>query len=137
MNLRVRYGKPTVVTVDIAAGRHRRAGAGEITVRDLLVAGIGDLIAAGEGDPDRPVALSDDGFCFRSFIATGRPEYFRPGRVGFKGDKACDSARDASTQMAEWSRPPRAGCPPPATARSTATSCARRSGSRSRTRMSP
>ena len=30
----------------------------EIVVRDLLIAGMGDSIAAGEGNPDRPVQLS-------------------------------------------------------------------------------
>ena len=103
VNLRARYGKRTVVTVDITppGGTTRRA-TGEIMVRDLLIAGLGDSIAAGEGDPDRPVALDDSGFCFRSFGATGgRREYFRPGRVGFKGDKACDSG---ATDMAEWAK---------------------------------
>jgi hypothetical protein len=105
INLRARYGKPTAVSVDIAspAGAVRRAS-GTIEVRDLLVAGLGDSIAAGEGDPDRPVALSDDGFCFRNFIPTGRPEYFRPGRVGFSGDKTCDGARGPESNMAEWAR---------------------------------
>ena len=105
VNLRARYGKRTVVTVDITppGGTARRA-TGEIVVRDLLIAGLGDSIAAGEGDPDRPVALDDSGFCFRNFAATGRREYFRPGRVGFGGDKACDGARDPNTNMAEWSR---------------------------------
>src|SRR5215472_7026402 len=105
VNLRIRYGATTAVTVDIAtpAGAVRRA-TGAIAVRDLLIAGLGDSIAAGEGDPDRPVALSDDGFCFRNFIATGRSEYFRPGRVGFSGDKACDGGRDPGTNMAEWAR---------------------------------
>ena len=105
INLRARYGKPTAVTVDIASanGTTRRAS-GAIEVRDLLVAGLGDSIAAGEGDPDRPVALSDDGFCFRNFIPTGRPEYFRPGRVGFNGDKTCDGARGPDTNMAEWAQ---------------------------------
>ncbi|HEY2136214.1 MAG TPA: hypothetical protein VGH49_10015 [Xanthobacteraceae bacterium] len=103
VNLRARAGKPTGVMVDMTApsGATRHA-TGEIDVRDLLIAGLGDSIAAGEGDPDRPVALSDDGFCFRNFIATGRSEYFRPGRVGFNGDKACDGARDPNTNMAEW-----------------------------------
>ena len=41
-------------------------------VRDILIAGLGDSIASGEGNPDRPVALSDDGFCFRSYL--GGPE---------------------------------------------------------------
>src|SRR5262245_58321836 len=102
VNLRARYGKRTVVTVDITpAGGTARRATGEIMVRDLLIAGLGDSVAAGEGDPDRPVALDDSGFCFRSFgSAAGRREYFRPGRVGFKGDKACDSAPGPGTSMA-------------------------------------
>jgi hypothetical protein len=103
VNLRARYGKRTVVTVDVTppGGAARRA-TGEIMVRDLLIAGLGDSIAAGEGDPDRPVALDDSGFCFRSFgAAGGRREYFRPGRVGFNGDKTCDGG---ATDMTEWSR---------------------------------
>jgi hypothetical protein len=106
VNTRVLYGKPTVAAVEITppGGVPRRASA-EILVQDLLIAGIGDSIAAGEGNPDRPVALSDDGFCFRNFIATGRSEYFRPGRVGYKGDKACETgAGGGGSNMAEWSR---------------------------------
>ncbi len=112
MRLRVTYGKPTVATVDITApdGTAQRA-TGEILVRDLLIAGLGDSIASGEGDPDRPVALDDGGFCFRRFLAGGRSEYFRPGRAGYRGDKACDSPRAdtgaaASTGggAAEWAR---------------------------------
>jgi hypothetical protein len=101
VNLRARYGKRTVVTVDITppGGTARRA-TGEIMVRDLLIAGLGDSIAAGEGDPDRPVALADDGFCFRSFASTGRTEYFRPGRVGFKGDRSCDSGSSENDREA-------------------------------------
>jgi hypothetical protein len=114
VNLRARYGKPTAVTVEFAGadGATRRAS-GEIQVRDLLIAGLGDSVASGEGDPDRPVALADDGFCFRNFFATGRTEYFRPGRVGFNGDKACEggraaeagpSGRGTNSNMAEWSK---------------------------------
>src|ERR1700722_8203148 len=104
VNLRALYGRTTKVTVDITAGGAPRRTPDAIEVRDLLIAGIGDSIAAGEGDPDRPVALSDDGFCFRKFLATGRKDYFRPGRVGFTGDKACDAASNASSSMAEWAR---------------------------------
>jgi hypothetical protein len=103
VNLRARYGKTTAVTVDIATpDAPPRRATGDIQVRDLLIAGIGDSIAAGEGNPDRPVALADDGFCFRTFVPTGRREYFRPGRVGFHGDKACDSGSGGNT--GEWSK---------------------------------
>lgn len=106
VNLRAVYGKPTVVVVDItdASGAPPRRATTEILVHDLLIAGLGDSIAAGEGNPDRPVVLSDEGFCFRRFIAAGRSEFFRPGRQGFKGDKACDSGRGADTDRTEWSR---------------------------------
>jgi hypothetical protein len=104
VNLRALNGKTTKVTVDITAGGVTRRAADAIEVRDLLIAGLGDSIASGEGDPDRPVALADDGFCFRNFIATGRKDYFRPGRVGFEGDKACDSAQGGNSSMAEWAR---------------------------------
>lgn len=105
VNLRAVYGKPTIVVVDIAVpgGAPRRATT-EILVQDLLIAGLGDSIAAGEGNPDRPVVLTDEGFCFRRFIASGRSEFFRPGRYGFKGDKACDAGRGVDNDRAEWAR---------------------------------
>jgi hypothetical protein len=105
VNLRARDGLTTAVTVDVTppGGAPRRA-VGEIAVRDLLIAGLGDSVASGEGNPDRPVALDDTGFCFRTF-AIGRGEYFRPGRVGYKGDRACDnSPGGAGSDMSEWSR---------------------------------
>ena len=56
VRIRLIYGKPTNVTVDVAVpnAAPQRATA-EIVVRDLLIAGLGDSIAAGEGNPDRPV----------------------------------------------------------------------------------
>ncbi|HLH89823.1 MAG TPA: hypothetical protein VKX28_15330 [Xanthobacteraceae bacterium] len=104
VNLRALYGRTTKVTVDVTSGGVTRQTSDAIDVRDLLIAGLGDSIASGEGDPDRPVALSDDGFCFRNFLATGRKDYFRPGRVGFNGDKACDATQGGGSNMAEWAR---------------------------------
>src|SRR5262249_1913315 len=53
VRLRVRYGRPTVATADIPLpdGSIKRATT-EILVRDLLIAGLGDSIASGEGNPD-------------------------------------------------------------------------------------
>lgn len=62
----------------------------DILVQDLLVAGLGNSIAAGEGNPDKPVGLSDLGFCFRRFLGTSVSQYFRPGRAGYKGDSSCE-----------------------------------------------
>jgi hypothetical protein len=69
INLRVRYGKQTVASVDVssgdATGQHLST---EIKVRDILIAGLGDSIASGEGNPDRAIALADEGFCFRNYL---------------------------------------------------------------------
>ena len=105
IRLRVPAGRSTIVTADVrhADGTLERVSA-EIAVRDFLIAGLGDSIAAGEGNPDRPIALSDDGFCFRQFIGTSRSEYFRPGRAGFKGDKSCELSRPGPDAVNAWNR---------------------------------
>ena len=81
VRIRVRYGRPTIVSVDVSSPDQmvQRAST-EILVRDLLIAGMGDSFAAGEGNPDRAIALDDGGFCYRRFGGGG--EYFRPGRAG-------------------------------------------------------
>ena len=107
IRIRVRQGRPTIAAVDVALpdGTAQRVIA-EIMVRDYLIAGMGDSIAAGEGNPDRPIALDDGGFCFRRFFAGSTSEYFRPGRVGFKGNRACDPALSAGSgnTSGDWSR---------------------------------
>jgi lysophospholipase L1-like esterase len=60
-------------------------------VRDVLIAGLGDSIASGEGNPDRAIALADDGFCFRSYLGGAGGQFYRPSRAGFKGGRACES----------------------------------------------
>ena len=88
INIRVRYGAPTVVTVDVNAGPEvPERLTEEIQVRDILIAGLGDSIASGEGNPDRAIELSGGGFCFRSYL--GGSEYYRPGRARYQGDKSC------------------------------------------------
>src|SRR5258708_28051009 len=63
INFRAIYGRRTVATVDVSTGAEAPARIStDIAVRDILIAGLGDSIASGEGNPDRPVALSDDGF---------------------------------------------------------------------------
>ncbi len=102
VKLRVRYGRPTVASVDIVLpdGTAQRVVT-EIAVRDVLIAGIGDSIAAGEGNPDRAVRLSDEGFCFRSFAGV---EYYRPGRAGFNGNKSCGTMPGENSGSQEWAR---------------------------------
>jgi hypothetical protein len=105
VTVRLHYGKPTTASVDIAVpGEPVRRATTVIAVRDLLIAGLGDSVASGDGNPDRPVALADDGFCFRRFLSTGRAEYFRPGRIGFPGDRACDGDTGAGTARTDWAK---------------------------------
>jgi hypothetical protein len=105
VRVRVAYKRTTTATVDIALedGTARRVLA-DIAVRDVLIAGIGDSVAAGEGNPDRPVPIADIGFCFRRFLGSTLSEYFRPGREGFRGDSACESAAADTQSVADWSR---------------------------------
>ncbi|MFX4512859.1 hypothetical protein ABTA89_19785, partial [Acinetobacter baumannii] len=83
--LRVRYGRSTVATVDVASSEGSQRAATEIAVRDIFIAGLGDSIASGEGNPDRPIALADEGFCFRYYLSSATAQYYRPSRAGYKG----------------------------------------------------
>lgn len=96
------YGRPTTVSVDIILtdGTALRL-VSDIQVHDVLIAGMGDSIAAGEGNPDRAVRLSDEGFCFKRF--DGR-EYYRPGRAGFSGNKSCNIMAGEDAGASEWAR---------------------------------
>jgi lysophospholipase L1-like esterase len=92
INLRARYGRPTVATVEVSSGPDApQRVTTEISVRDIFIAGLGDSIASGEGNPDRPIALSEEGFCFRSYLATAAAQYYRPSRAGYKGGRACEA----------------------------------------------
>lgn len=104
INIRVMHGQPTIAVVDMAVQGTTSRATTEILVRDLLIAGLGDSIAAGEGNPDRPITLADDGFCFRQFIASGAAEYYRPGRAGYPGDKSCGGGQSAEADRIAWAR---------------------------------
>jgi hypothetical protein len=100
LNLRVRYGVPTNVTVDVSSADGAQRVAAAIDVRDIFIAGLGDSIASGEGNPDRAVALSDEGFCFRSYLGTASSQFYRPSRAGYKGGRACE----APDTLQNWQR---------------------------------
>ena len=101
VNLRVRYGKTTVATVDVSSGQDASQKIStEIKVRDVLIAGLGDSVASGEGNPDRPVALADEGFCFRYYLGSAAAQYYRPSRNGYKGGRACE----APDTLQNWQR---------------------------------
>jgi len=92
VNLRVRFGRTTVATVHVSSGSEpTQRVTTEIAVRDIFIAGLGDSIASGEGNPDRPIALADEGFCFRSYLGTAAAQYYRPSRAGYKGGRACEA----------------------------------------------
>lgn len=101
INLRVAYGRTTVATVDVSSGAEAAQRVStEIAVRDIFIAGLGDSVASGEGNPDRQIALSDEGFCFQSYLGGPGSEYFRPSRAGYKGGRACGSGG----QIQAWQR---------------------------------
>src|SRR4051812_31050623 len=106
INFRARYGKPTAASVDVSSGPDAPLRvATEIMVRDIFIAGLGDSIASGEGNPDRAIALSDEGFCFRSYLGAASAQYYRPSRAGYKGGRACeapDSLQNWQRQSALW-----------------------------------
>ncbi|MFL6815432.1 MAG: hypothetical protein ACJ8EK_15490 [Bradyrhizobium sp.] len=92
VSLRVRYGRATVANVHVSSGPETpQRVSTEIMVRDIFIAGLGDSIASGEGNPDRAMALADEGFCFRSYLGTATSQYYRPSRAGYKGGRACES----------------------------------------------
>jgi hypothetical protein len=54
------------------------------------------------------VTLSDEGFCFRSYLTSA--EYYRPGRAGYSGDKTCTAGSSGGLSAwqkvaAQWSNP--------------------------------
>src|SRR5438477_185527 len=61
-------------------------------------------IAAGEGNPDRAVRLSDEGFCYRRFLGGNSSEYFRPGRNGYGGNRSCEGDPGNDSDASSWAR---------------------------------
>jgi hypothetical protein len=103
--LRVPYGRITVATVDIPLGdgTAQRVVA-EIAVRDVLIAGLGDSIAAGEGNPDKAVEL-EGGFCFKRFLrGSAGGQYFRPSRAGYGDDRSCENGPSTPAATKDWAR---------------------------------
>ncbi len=101
VNTRVRYGRDTVASVEVSSGADPTQKVSTlIRVRDIFIAGLGDSIASGEGNPDRAVALSDEGFCFRYYLGSASAQYYRPSRAGYKGGRACE----APDTLQNWQR---------------------------------
>src|SRR5258708_2594990 len=104
VKLRVPYGRTTVtaVNVQVGEGTAQRITA-EIAVRDVLIAGLGDSIAAGEGNPDKALVL-ESGFCFKRFLNGGSSQYYRPSRAGFGGDRSCEDKPASASDTLDWAR---------------------------------
>ena len=104
VRLRVRSGRTAVATVDIPLGDGTaQRVVTEIAVRDILIAGLGDSIAAGEGNPDRAVEL-EGGFCFKRFLRSGGSQYFRPSRAGYEDDRSCENGPSTPAAARDWAR---------------------------------
>jgi hypothetical protein len=103
---RLADGKPTIAAVGVTRpDTSVESVSAEIQVRDLLIAGLGDSVAAGEGNPDKPVALADEGFCYQRFLGAARGEYSRPSRQGDNGDKACETGPGGAPAATESPMP--------------------------------
>jgi len=101
VNLRVRYGRETIASVEVSSGETSpQKLSTEIRVRDFFIAGLGDSIASGEGNPDRAIALAEEGFCFRYYFSSAIAQYYRPSRAGYKGGRACE----APDTLQNWQR---------------------------------
>ncbi len=135
INLRVRYGKQTVATVDVSSGSDpTQRVQTEIQVRDVFIAGLGDSIASGEGNPDRPLALVRRRLLLpllsrhrRRAVLPAEPRRLQ-GRARLRGARIRSPTGSATA---------RSGSTRPATARSTATRPAPRSRSPCATPTSP
>jgi hypothetical protein len=86
------YGAATPVRVVVQKeGQTPFALDTQVEVRDVLVVGIGDSIASGEGNPDKPIALGgrNEGFCLVR-TASNR-QYVVPTRAGVHVVRSCET----------------------------------------------
>jgi len=104
---RVPANRPTAVSV-VAQSESGTTIQGNITVeaRDVLIIGLGDSVASGEGNPTRPVVLSDNGFCFRRVFAFqwggSRDQFYLPGRAEANVVADCPQANEVRDQRDAW-----------------------------------
>jgi hypothetical protein len=73
-----------------------------VETRDVLIIGLGDSTASGEGNPIVPVALNDNGFCFRRVAGTDRQRFFLPGRAKANVVADCPLPGDVPDQRDAW-----------------------------------
>lgn len=90
--LEFRFSNKRESPVDLIAQRNdgsKLRASSKVRVKDYLVVGMGDSLASGEGNPERPARLADNGFCFRRL--TSGTEFFVPSRAGEGFTRACPS----------------------------------------------
>jgi hypothetical protein len=100
---RFRYGGTTAVSVVV-----RKDGAIQaqlntsVQVRDLLIVGMGDSVASGEGNPDQPIALggANQGFCFDRAVSDA--EYVTPIRANVNVIPACSD--EQTDPIEKWEK---------------------------------
>lgn len=100
INLRVRYGKQTVATVDVSSGSDPTQ-----RVQTEIGSATSSSPASGTASPPAKAIGPAAGavgrrLCFRSYLGTAGAQYYRPSRHGFKGGRACE----APDTLANWQR---------------------------------
>lgn len=82
VNNRLTKGAPASVSLAVrpTVGAAINAPPQMVEARDVLIVGMGDSIASGEGNPNDPVRLREDGFCYRR-VGFGNKQFMRPSRV--------------------------------------------------------
>jgi len=100
-----RVATKEATTVSVAArsesGRSLQAST-TVETRDVLIVGLGDSTASGEGNPIVPVALNDTGFCFRRVAGTDSQRFFLPGRAKANIVADCPLPGDVPDQRDAW-----------------------------------
>ena len=82
------------VTAKNAAGRTLDNSI-TVQVHDILIVGMGDSIASGEGNPMKPIVLSDNGFCFRRILTVfSSKKFYLPARAKAQVNGDCPSNSD-------------------------------------------
>jgi hypothetical protein len=95
--------KPTPVHVvaKTAAGQ-TIAGDAAVLARDFLIVGMGDSTASGEGNPDKPIALSESGFCFERIF--GGDKFYLPGRERAIQANIASDCTDEANDLQNWDK---------------------------------
>jgi hypothetical protein len=100
---RVPDKKPTPVHVvaKTAAGE-TIAGDATVLARDILIVGMGDSTASGEGNPDKPIALSESGFCFDRIFSGEK--FYLPGREKAIQANIASDCEDDANDLQNWDK---------------------------------